>query len=128
KGSPRGEEFADVVRKLAALVGVPFPEWELTQEEKEAARRSEARRGILETVTLACQQALWSDAGLAAREHYPRPGFGDDDLQALEVGFYLSVGEIKKALQAAGYDLDEAKAVGPTNLRALAPASRGFCT
>jgi hypothetical protein len=43
-GSPRGEAFVEIVRRLAGLVGVPFPERELTEEERELARKRDARR------------------------------------------------------------------------------------
>jgi putative DNA primase/helicase len=110
KGSPRGDDFKEVVRQLAKLAGVACPERALSPEEQEAARRREARRAILETVNLRCQQTLWTECGEAARAYLKERGLSEEAVRDLGVGLYLSSPAMQEALQAAGHDKDDIRA------------------
>ena len=52
-----------LVRELATLAGIAFPERTLTPEEQARARQWETRRAGLEAVTTYAQQVLWSSQG-----------------------------------------------------------------
>jgi DNA primase catalytic core len=110
--SPRGQEFVAIVRKLAAMAGVPFPERELTEDERELARKREARRAILTTVLAHCEVALWSEAGNAARAYLHERGFTDDQIRDLGLGLYDDRGAVLKAIKAGGHDPTLAREVG----------------
>ncbi len=110
--SPRGTDFVEVVQRLAKLAGVPFPEREWTEEERERARKRDARRAILETVTLHCQQMLWSSSGEAARQYLHERGFEDDHIRHLRLGYYESASVIQQALTCAGHDRQLLQEVG----------------
>jgi DNA primase catalytic core len=97
-GSPQGEDFIVILRQLAELAGVPFPERELTEEEKEGVRRREARRNILEDVTSYCERTLWSEAGTAARDYLRERGFSDEATRDLRLGFYDDAALLKRFL------------------------------
>jgi hypothetical protein len=109
-GSPRGEDFVQVLRRLADIAGVPFPERGLSEEEKEDARRREARCAILATVMLHTRNVLWSERGAGARSYLHERGFTDEDLRALDVGLYLSAAEVEQAVRAAGHSVEDARA------------------
>ena len=75
---PSGPEYVDVVRELCTRAGVDFPERELTEEEKEEARKREARRAILEITIAHAREALDTDAGKHAREYLHGKGLDGD--------------------------------------------------
>ncbi len=103
--SPRGEEFVALVRRCSELTGAAFPERELTEEEKELARRTEIRRAALATVIAICQERLWSPAGEGARAYLRTRGFGDEAVEDLGLGLYPdNLAALRQALLAAGHD------------------------
>jgi hypothetical protein len=109
KGSPRGKDFVDVVRELAELAGVEFPERPLTPQEQEAARRRDLRRALLEAVSGQCEALLWSKAGEAALANLRDRGFTDEDLRSLGCGLYPDVDVLRAALVKAGFSRDDIK-------------------
>jgi hypothetical protein len=103
--SPRAEDFVRVVRRACELAGVPFPEHELSEEEKERARRKECRRAVLATVIFICQERLWSPAGEPARAYLAGRGFDERTLEDLGLGLYPhDLDELRRQLLAAGHD------------------------
>jgi ribosomal protein L13E len=103
---PDGPDFLQAVRTLAALAGVSFPEREYTEEEREHARRREARRSILEAVISSAQEVLWSARGEAARAYlHNGRGFTEEEIRELGLGLYLSAAEVGKVLHQEGQDL-----------------------
>jgi hypothetical protein len=111
-GSPRGRDFVDIVRKLAGMAGVAFPERELSAEEQEEARMRDRRRGILQATAELCQEVLWSDAGEAARAYLQPRGFDLDGIKSLGLGLYPAISTVRKRLLAAGYAEAELNEVG----------------
>jgi hypothetical protein len=66
KGKPvTGAVFVELCRYAASKVNVPFPERELSEEEREQARRWEDRKTLLCTVDAECQAYLWTPSGIA---------------------------------------------------------------
>ena len=103
--TPHGRDFVDLVRDLADRAGVPFPEREMTEEEKDKARAREARRSVLEVVVAHAEEVLWSPAGAAARAYLAESrGFTDEDLRSLRLGLYDSVSGCRAALEKAKVD------------------------
>jgi putative DNA primase/helicase len=108
-GSPRGKGFVDLVRRLAEMAGVEFPELELTEDQRERMRKREARCAILETAVAHCEGVLWSGAGEAARAYLHTRGFTDDAIRDLRLGLYDSAAKVGRALEAKGYSRQDAK-------------------
>lgn len=109
--NPRGVEFIEAVRTLCDKAGETFPERELTEEERERARQREARRAILETAFAHARGNLTSGAGEEAREYLRERGLSAADCERLEIGLYLSRGDMHGAMGAAGHaaeDVDDA--------------------
>jgi hypothetical protein len=103
--SPRGEDFVRTVRRACELAGVIFPERELSEEERERARRRETRRAVLATVIVICQERLRSPAGEAARAYLQERGFNDRAVEDLGLGLYPDDHtELRRQLGAAGHD------------------------
>jgi len=102
-GSPRGREFVEILRVLAARVGLTLPERELTDDERAAAEEVAAKRGALELIYHVCQDYLGSDVGEQARAYLQSRGIDNDAIRALELGLYPPLREIRSALAAAGY-------------------------
>jgi hypothetical protein len=115
KGSPRGQDFVDAVRRLAQLAGVPFPQRAMTEEERELARKRDARRAMLEVVCRCCEEYLWSPDGEQARAYFHGRGFTDDHLRELRVGLYPPLPQMRHALEAAGFSEGEAREAGVLN-------------
>jgi putative DNA primase/helicase len=93
-----------MVRELAALAGVPFPERRLTAEEQARIRQWEVRRAVLNLVIRQAQAHLWTSAGEAARAYLIETrGFTAPALQALGFGLYPDVSLLRRLLQAPGY-------------------------
>lgn len=103
-GSPRGRDFIEVLRELAGIAGVPFPERELTTQERETAEARVRKRGILDTISQHCQVVLWSDAGTPARDYLRSRGLTDVAIMDQGLGLYPDLPEIRKVLKSAGYD------------------------
>ena len=103
-GTPQGEDFVDIVRELADLVGLQLPKKEYTAEERETARLRGTKRSVLEVVISKAEEDLWSTPeGAAAREYLTGPrGFTDEDIRSLHLGYYRSTGVMKEALKKAG--------------------------
>jgi len=110
---PTGPEFLPAVRSLCDLAGVPFPEREVSAEEVERRQKVEARRSALEVVTEYAQETLFSPAGKDALSFLTKErGFTVDEARGLGLGFYDSVAKVRKALEAAGVDLQAAEDAG----------------
>lgn len=109
---PTGQEFVNAVRKLCDLTGVPFPELELSDEEKERFRAKEARRAILETFCTYAETALWSSGGQDALAYLRGRGLTDEAIRGLGLGFYSSVKDARVALEAAGHSKEDIKTSG----------------
>jgi putative DNA primase/helicase len=110
--TPRGQDFIALVRELAGLVGVAFPERILTPEEQAHARQWETRRTGLDAVTASSQQGLWAPAGEAARQYLHTRGFADDAIRTLGMGLYPEVDEVTRLLMAQGQDLRDMRQHG----------------
>jgi putative DNA primase/helicase len=106
RSRPRGADFVAVARRLFELAGVPFPERELTEEEKERGRRADVRRSILQVVNAHCRDLLATDspAAAAARAYLDRRGFTDADVAELELGLYGDLRGLQARLGRAGFD------------------------
>jgi hypothetical protein len=109
KGKPLGGVYEEVCRGLAKKVGVPFPELDLTDADREDARRWEERRDLLRQMIRLCRDYLFSPHGVAARAYMKGRGFSDDDLKALGIGLYPPPGLIRLMFAKAGLDADAAK-------------------
>jgi hypothetical protein len=113
--SPRGADFVALVRRCCELVGVPFPARELSDEERELARRKESRRAVLATVISICQERVRSPEGEAARAYLRERGFDDLAVEEFSVGLYPDdLAELRQKLRAAGHqesDITEAVVV-----------------
>lgn len=109
--TPTGKDFVDLVRELAALAGVPFPERELTEEEREKARAWSARRSLLATVYAHAEEVLWSPSGEAARAYLKGRGFSDEEVRSLHMGLYDRVAGFRNVLKKTGADLKDADEV-----------------
>jgi len=107
---PTGPDFVEAVRNLAGLAGVPMPEREETDEQRRRREQREARRTVMEAVTAYCHEVLLSARGEEARTYlHDARGYTDEDLVALELGLYPDAAEVRRHLQAAGYDTTAAK-------------------
>jgi hypothetical protein len=111
-GRPSGQDFVDVVRRLAEVVGVTFPERELTPEERERARNRDARRAILQAVMVYCRGVLRTERGHEAREYLRGRGFADDDVGDLGLGLYPPPEELRQLLRRQGHPDDDVTASG----------------
>jgi DNA primase len=107
-GSPKGPQFVQIARKLAALAGVLFPEREPSEEDV----KREARRAILKTVALTCSARLQTPAGEQARAYLHSRGFTDEGLLDLGVGLHPALSELREAIRQAGHDLALAEEAG----------------
>ena len=116
--SPRGHDFLDLMRDLAQRAGVPLPERELTEADKEQARRLETRRCVLQSVAALCELALWTqemgevgkeaaEAGKAARAYLHARGFTEADLRELRIGLYPQLEYLKREFQRRGHTAED---------------------
>ena len=122
--APRGTDFVELVRKLCQMIGVQFPERDLTEAEKELARRKETRRAVLATVIVVCQERLWSPEGEAARTYLRERGFADPAMEHLGLGLYPEdLATLRLQLRAARH---EARDV--TEAAAVSSKVRGYIT
>jgi DNA primase len=102
---PDGAEFVAAVRELADRAGVRFPEREPSAEEVERVGKREARRSVLESVIVHCQQALWSERGEAARAYLrDNRGLTDEEVRELGLGLYPDPDEVRAVLEREGHD------------------------
>jgi len=82
-----GKEFPEVVRELAAEVGVEIPETE--EESAEARERRRERNELLGACDAAARYwaaRLWSDHGQGARAYLASRGIGEEITKAFRVG------------------------------------------
>lgn len=82
-----GKEFPEVVRELAAEVGVEIPDVE--EESGEARERRRERNELLAACDAAARYwtaRLWSDHGRSAREYLASRGIGDEVAKAFRIG------------------------------------------
>jgi hypothetical protein len=107
-GSPRGKDFVDVLRELADLAGVAFPEQELTEEQKERQRKLETRRAILASTVAICQKALAENAGSVLAWLKTR-GLSKEDAEELGLGLYPDTLRVEAQLEAEGYTQEDIK-------------------
>lgn len=109
---PRGKDFVDVVRELASLAQITFPELKSSPEQIEKARTWERRKSILQEVSQYCQQVLWSDRGTKAREYLlQQRKLPPEGIKNLGLGFFPSVKEVNDFLTSKGYDYAEIKSL-----------------
>lgn len=109
--TPRGRAFVEKVQELAALAGVPLPERERAEEAVRTAEAWERREGLWRTFLGHAQTALMGDRGKAARAYLTdRRGFGDAALA--DLGLYTTRDEVRAALVAQGFTVDEVRASG----------------
>lgn len=113
--SPKRKDFVDLARHCAEMVNEPFPERELTEEEKRRAEKCETRRAILQTVQATTEAALWSERGKPALVYLASRGFTEDDCRNLGLGLYPTVDEIRQAVKKAGHSEGEARSAGVLN-------------
>jgi DNA primase len=106
---PTGPDFLKVTRTLCEKAGVPFPEVEMTEEEREKAARWEERRTVLNAVLIYCQKALWHDVGKDSRAYLHGRGFTDEELKHLGMGYYYNSKHLEAWLTKNGYDVEAAK-------------------
>lgn len=103
--TPFAVDFLEIAKELARRAGVPFPERELSEEEKVAARAREARRTALDVVILRAEEVLWSPAGEEARAYLETGrGFVAEEIRSLRLGFYDSTEAFRVALEKAGVE------------------------
>jgi len=107
--TPRGRDFIEQLRGLAVKAGVPFPEMELTEADKEQARRLETRRAVLASAVALCERALSGTHGAAAREYLAGRGFTEPELQELRVGWYPLARFLAEYLEKAGHTPEDIK-------------------
>lgn len=110
--SPRGRDFVEVVRRLCDLAGVPFPERQLSEEERERARLRDVRRALLESVIAICQEHLWSPAGRAARDYLATRGLEEAACRELGLGLYPELAALRSRLLTLGHDGADVEASG----------------
>jgi hypothetical protein len=105
KGKPLAGVFEVVCEFLAKKVDVPFPDRQMTEEEREQARRWEERKTLLGLIFTGCQAYLFSPAGTAARNYMTATrGFTEADLKNLEVGLYPPADFLWNSLTQVGFD------------------------
>lgn len=103
--TPFAVDFLEIAKELARRAGVPFPERELSEEEKVAARAREARRTALDVVISRAEEVLWSPAGEEARAYLETGrGFVAEEIRSLRLGFYDSTEAFRVALEKAGVE------------------------
>lgn len=103
-GRPSGEDFAEIVRELAGKAGVDVPAVTMTPEQQAEHRRIEARRAALEFLFRLCEEHLWTDAGVAARDYLHSRGINDDAIREFGLGLHPSGSATAQAMQIAGFD------------------------
>lgn len=114
-GKPVGEDFVSLVRELAAMAGVTFPERSYSPEEVEERTRQEGRRSALAVLMDYARETLWSPKGAAAVAYLKeKRGLSEAEIRDLGLGLYHSAHEVEKALLSAGVDADAVKASAVT--------------
>jgi Toprim domain-containing protein len=107
-GHVRGADFVELVKELAAQVGVTIPDREQTEEEKRRLEEWELRRAVLGARSRYAQEMLWSEAGENARRYLVgKRGFTEAELHELGFGYYASVDGFRQALQREGFNLQD---------------------
>jgi DNA primase catalytic core len=104
--NPRGKDFVEVVRELAADANVSFPELEYSSEAVAKALKWERRRAVLAATQKYCQNFLWSDRpeALKARQYLVKErGLTEEEIKQLPIGYYSSADEIQKHLISKGF-------------------------
>jgi hypothetical protein len=105
KGKPLAGVFEEVCRYAASKANVPFPAREVTEEEREQARRWEERKIMLRLMITGCQAYLLSPSGAAARDYMTLArGFTEDDLKTLGIGLYPPADLLWDTLVKVGVD------------------------
>lgn len=112
---PTGEEFLVAVRHLAERAGADTTilKRQLSADDIKRVRIRELRRAVLHLVYAQCQDALWSEAGLAARAYLHGERYlTDEEIRSLQLGLYPPTLNLLRALAAAGVDPIEARDAG----------------
>ena len=79
----------------------------------ERARKWERRRSLLQAASEICQQMLWSDRCLKAREYLTQKrGISEAGIKDLGLGMLLNYSELKQALQDRGFDSEDINLLG----------------
>jgi DNA primase catalytic core len=114
-GKPTGEDFVSLVRELAAMAGVTFPERSYSPEEVEERTRQEGRRSALAVLMDYARETLWSPKGEAARAYLKeKRGLKEEEILELGLGLYHSAHEVEEALRSAGVDAEAVKSSAVT--------------
>lgn len=112
--SPRGKDFIESVRRLAALARVPFPERKPSSEELKRAESRERRSNLLEDFVAYTKERLSTNAGEVARRYLKGRGFNRELSDGFEFGYYTTTGDVNQALWQRGYSRREVDRSGVT--------------
>ena len=104
---PRGSAFVQSVAKLAAKVRVTF-KWDPKPEEVRQAEIQERRDHFLEAFLAFAQGELSGELGKYARAYLSRNvGLPPNRLTDLDLGYYPSPEEVRRAMHDSGYETEE---------------------
>jgi hypothetical protein len=111
---PERGAFVEVVRKLAALVGVnPSPIGREPTLGEQARIENQERRSLLFDVFLEyVRAALLSEIGVQARTYLLGRGFEESWLKELDLGLYTTLAAVRSRLAEAGFMIEEVKNSG----------------
>src|SRR5205814_913446 len=113
--APRGSDFVEIVRKLAARAGVDASVLDRgwTAEDQERLETRDRRSALLESFLGLAGVALRGQAGTAARAYLVGRGFQDDELGDLGFGLFpSSQDDVRRELVARRYSVEEVEASG----------------
>jgi DNA primase len=108
--TPYGRDFVEVVKKLAALAGVKFPERERTEEDLRKEGERNRKDSLLEIFLALSKAALMEDGGAEARKYLKGRGLSEDAARSL--GLYSTRAAVRDALVSKGFTAEEIEASG----------------
>jgi len=108
--TPYGRDFVEVVKKLAALAGVKFPERERTEEDLRKEGERNRKDSLLEIFLALSKAVLMEDGGAEARKYLKGRGLSEDAARGL--GLYSTRAAVRDALVSKGFTAEEIEASG----------------